>query len=284
MYTQLAFYSFILVSAIILSGKFSRFIITSHTRMQLVMSFVSGLMLGVSIFHLIPHAYYIIDSENAPEIISRWMMAGLLFMFMLQRIFNFHNHDVQDHTVSESHSGNLHSKGAWLGILIGLIIHSVIDGMALVATMHADAFIIGENHLKGVLLGLGVFLAILFHKPLDALTITTLMSKNNFSERKQVISLFLYALICPLAAWLVILGFDNFFSDQSNFIGPALAFSAGIFLCISLGDLLPEIHFHSHDKLKLTIALLMGVALALLLIEIEPMHDHDHSEHTLVIE
>lgn len=289
MYTQLAIYSVILILAIILSGKFSRIIITTHTRMQIVMSFVSGLMLGVSIFHLIPHAYYIIDNDHAPEIISRWMIVGLLFMFMLQRIFQFHNHDTEEFSSSEnSYPSSFHSRGAWIGILIGLIIHSVIDGVALVATMHADALILGETHVTGVLLGLGVFLAILFHKPLDALTITTLMSKNSIREKKQVISLISYALICPLTAWLAMFGFDNLLTDQSNFVGPALAFSAGIFLCISLSDLLPEVHFHSHDKLKLTIALLLGVGLSLLLVEIEPMHDHshhhDHSEHSLIID
>ena len=45
-------------------------------------------------------------------------------------------------------------------------------------------------------------------------------------------------------------------------LGRALAFSAGAFLCVSLGDLLPEIHFHSHDRGKLALAFLLGIALA----------------------
>ena len=289
MYIQLALYSLILFFAIMLSGKFSRLIITNHTRMQFVMSFVSGLMLGVSIFHLIPHAYYLISDNHAPEIISRWMMLGLLFMFMLQRLFNFHNHDIDEFSKTEcSHSSNSYKSRAWIGILIGLIIHSIIDGIALVATMKADILILGLSDLTGVILGLGVFLAILFHKPLDALTITTLTAKNDFSEKKQVILLLLYALICPVAAWLTIFGFDLFLADNTNFVGSALAFSAGIFLCISLSDLLPEIHFHSHDKLILTIALLLGVGLSLLLIEVEPIHDHashhDHQDHSLSVD
>ena len=39
-------------------------------------------------------------------------------------------------------------------------------------------------------------------------------------------------------------------------LGWALAFSAGTFLCISLGDLLPEVHFHSHDRLWLSVQLI----------------------------
>ena len=50
------------------------------------------------------------------------------------------------------------------------------------------------------------------------------------------------------------------------------AFSAGVFLCISLGDLLPEVHFHRHDRLKLSAALLFGVGLAFLVGFLEPHH------------
>ena len=45
-------------------------------------------------------------------------------------------------------------------------------------------------------------------------------------------------------------------------VGCALAFSAGVFICISLSDLLPELEFHAHDRFKLSLALLLGVAAA----------------------
>jgi len=41
-----------------------------------------------------------------------------------------------------------------------------------------------------------------------------------------------------------------------------LAFAAGAFICIALGDLLPEVQFHSHDRLRLTALFLLGVGLA----------------------
>ena len=56
-------------------------------------------------------------------------------------------------------------------------------------------------------------------------------------------------------------------------LGIALAFSAGVFLCISLGDLLPEVHFHSHDRLQLSMMLLLGVLIAMG-IEMLPGHRH----------
>ena len=57
-------------------------------------------------------------------------------------------------------------------------------------------------------------------------------------------------------------------------LGRALAFSAGAFLCVSLSDLLPEIHFHSHDRGKLAAAFLVGIALAYALILVESQAVH----------
>jgi zinc and cadmium transporter len=55
-------------------------------------------------------------------------------------------------------------------------------------------------------------------------------------------------------------------------VGCALAFSAGVFLCISLADLLPELAFHAHDRFPLTMMLFLGVALAWLIGFLEPPH------------
>ena len=82
-----------------------------------------------------------------------------------------------------------------------------------------------------------------------------------------------FSLMCPLGAILFAIGVNNFFEYRDVVLGVALAFSAGIFLCISLGDLLPEVHFHSHDRLKLSAMLLLGVAIAFG-IEMLPGHKH----------
>jgi zinc and cadmium transporter len=72
------------------------------------------------------------------------------------------------------------------------------------------------------------------------------------------------------------LGFERFTEHQSAIVGCALAFSAGVFLCISLSDLLPELEFHAHDRLKLSLALLIGVAVAYAIGFVEPEHAHSH--------
>jgi len=151
---------------------------------------------------------------------------------------------------------------SWVGLWFGLAVHTVIDGIALAASVQASSFA-----------SLGVFLAIVLHKPLDAMSITSLMAARGWDIRKQWTASIVFSLMCPLGAILFAVGVDQFADYQETTLGLALAFSAGIFLCISLGDLLPEVHFHSHDRLKLSAMLLLGVAIAFL---IERMPGHDH--------
>jgi zinc and cadmium transporter len=56
------------------------------------------------------------------------------------------------------------------------------------------------------------------------------------------------------------------------FLGCALAFCAGTFLCISCSDLLPELQFHSHDRFKLSVALLAGLGVAIAIGLVEQAH------------
>src|SRR4029077_13489449 len=71
----------------------------------------------------------------------------------------------------------------------------------------------------------------------------------------------LFSLATPLGVALFYLGANHIAASNVTFLGCALAFSAGTFLCIALSDLLPELQFHAHDRLKLSVALLAGIGL-----------------------
>jgi zinc and cadmium transporter len=70
------------------------------------------------------------------------------------------------------------------------------------------------------------------------------------------------------------LGIQQLVETQHLVLGGALGFAAGVFLCIALADILPEVHFHTHDRLKLSVVLLAGVALAYAIGFVEPGHEH----------
>jgi hypothetical protein len=60
------------------------------TRTQMVLSLISGLMLGVALLHLIPHAF---DAGQAIDTVMIWTLFGLIFMLLLLRWFHFNQHD-----------------------------------------------------------------------------------------------------------------------------------------------------------------------------------------------
>lgn len=248
----------------------------THTRTQVVMSLVSGLMLGVAFFHLLPHSVVMLGGVHGVDTAVGWLMAGLITMLLLLRVFNFHQHDFSheegQHHDHHDHGAETTAHGlSWVGIASGLALHTLIDGVALGATMISAA-------TQSGLIGLGVFLAILLHKPLDAMSIVTIMEAGGWSRGARTVTNLLFALMCPLGALLFYFGIDLLHDGSEVIVAGAMAFAAGAFICIALGDLLPEVHFHSHDKVKLSLAFLLGIAIAYGIGGVEPpgMHIAGH--------
>ena len=270
----------------LVGGLLPSLIKMTHTRTQLVMSLVSGLMLGVAFYHLLPHSVALAADSGGVDTTVWWLMIGLIVMLLLLRVFHFHQHDFsgeegeqqdhQHHHVEHAHTvGQAHNHGtaspahglSWVGLALGLAVHTLIDGVALGAVMHAG------SHASGVV-GIGVFLAILLHKPLDAMSIVTLMQAGGWSKGARAMTNIVFALMCPLGAMLFFFGVDVVSVGRDHLVAVALAFSAGAFICIALSDLLPEVHFHSHDRGKLTLAFLLGISLAYAIGSVEPAGIH----------
>lgn len=248
----------------------------THTRLQIAISLVAGLMLGIALLHFLPDA---VEQLHSLDRAVAWMLGGFLTMFFLQRFFHFHHHDLpkgdpedcgHDHGHGH-HAHTLAEKSAkqlsWAGTALGLTLHSLFDGMALAAAVEAGA----HGHFK--LAGLGVALAVILHKPFDAMAVSTLMTAGGKSKFSRHLLNGLFALATPLGIALFFLGAAHFTDSNTVFLGISLAFCAGTFLCIAGSDLLPELQFHSHDRVKLSLALMAGLAVAVLIGQFE---DKDH--------
>ncbi len=211
----------LIYSALILAGSLlggwlpSRWTI-SHMRMQLILSFVGGLMLGIALLHLLPEAI----QESGANTALGSTLVGLLFMFFLIRTFHFHQHgpaggDQEAHTdCDQDHSHHHHHEAhggphelSWAGVATGLSVHTLIDGLALGAAVQADSHASTPSALG--LWGLGTFLAIMLHKPLDAMSITSLMKASGWSSAATTAVNIGFSLMCPLGALLVILAHNT---------------------------------------------------------------------------
>jgi zinc and cadmium transporter len=245
----------------------------THTRLQVGVSFVAGLMLGLALLGLLPHATH---ELHAIQPAAGWLLGGFLVMFFLQRFLPFHHHDVAEGSPLEpcGHAHALAERSArslnWIGVALGLSLHSIFDGLAMAAAVASEA----RGH--GGALGLGTALAVILHKPFSALAITTLMAAGGAARRSRHVVNLGFALVTPVGALLFYLGAGSWADARGPWLGAALAFCAGTFLCIACADLLPELQFHAHDRFPLSVALLLGLSAAVLIARFgHPSEGHD---------
>jgi zinc and cadmium transporter len=275
----LAVYCVLVLLASLAGGWLLLAVHLTHTRLQMAVSLVAGLMLGIALLHFLP------DADEQLQSLDRtmnWVLGGFLVMFFVQRFFHFHHHDLpegdpedccghaHDHDHAHAHSQHAHTLAdksakqlSWVGTALGLTLHSLLDGLALAAAVAAGA----QGHAQ--LAGLGVALVVILHKPFDAMAVSTLMHAGGSSKFSRHVLNGLFALASPLGAALFYFGASHFANTHGAVLGCSLAFCAGSFLCIASSDLLPELQFHSHDRFKLSVALLAGLSLAILIKQLE---------------
>jgi zinc and cadmium transporter len=270
-----------IVTVSILGGLLPLAAVLTHTRLQVYLSFSAGTMLGAVFFHMLPEAVRVGSVATI-----HWAAVGLLALFFLERFFSFHHHEPPAHepvahrhqeTMAHDHhdadtdctvaglspvSGPTKRSAVtalpWGSAAFGLIVHSLVGGVALASAVAADFGVQGGLGSAGF----GVFIATLVHKPADALTITSLMLRAGSTRSSALVVNFAFGLMIPAGVAFFSLGMGGMGSAAASaWTAGALAFSAGTFLCIALSDLLPELQFHSHDRLKLSVALLAGFAL-----------------------
>jgi zinc and cadmium transporter len=294
--TLLAIYCLLVLLASLAGGWVLLAMHLTHARLQTAVSFVSGLMLGMALLHFIPHAFH---QNHSLDQTMQWVLGGFLLMFFLQRFLPHHHHDVPE-GAPEHHSSvaapAAHPRGnhahddstptladqsasplSWAATTAGMTLHSLMGGVALAAAVAAET----GGHAG--LVGLGTALVIILHKPFDAMTVSTLMAASGCSRLSRHLLNGLFALATPMGAILFYAGASRLFSSSPVFLGSALAFCAGTFLCIACADLLPELQFHSHDRLKLSLALVAGLGVAILIGQIGASgHRRHHPEQSLL--
>jgi len=297
----LAIYLLLIAAAAVAGGSSMAFVSLGHRPMQVLLSLTGGVLLGVGMLHLLPHASFALG--GGVEAAAGWAVVGFFAMFLLERAFHGHAHHGHDDHGPEHHGHHHHGhahhhdhghgvaaaapaaasghasgygatgRWAWCGALAGLTLHSLADGAALAASVQADA-----AHGDGIASGFATFLAICLHKPLDAAIIAMLLINAGASPRFRRLVNLGYALVVPLGAFAFVTGLRLLGGHEGDVLGIAMALAAGAFICIAAADLLPEVQFHSHDRLLLTTALAVGLAIAWGITVVERA-THAHESH-----
>jgi zinc transporter ZupT len=218
---QISLYSGCMLAAVFLGGVLPIFKKWDKAGIPLLLSLSAGLMLGTSFLHLMPESFELVGPKA-----SFYVLAGLLFLYAFEKFITVHICEIEtDHC-------EVHKK-LGMSAFIGLFLHALTDGVALGAGLLVPK------------LGFIVFLAIFFHKSMEAFSLTSILLHDHKPKGEIVLANAALLMAIPIGAcfsfWIV--GGNNPYGS-----GIALAFSAGTFLHVSLSDLLPEVHRHSNLK------------------------------------
>ena len=164
MRSELVIYCVLVLLASLAGGWLLLALRLTHARLQMGVSFVSGLMLGMAMLHFIPHAFH---QNHSVDQTMRLALGGFLVMFFLQRFFPHHHHDVSEGAPEHGHRGELSAESgpdthtlaeqsasqlSWAATTVGMTFHSLLGGVALAAAVAAQ----GGGH--GAWVGLGTAL------------------------------------------------------------------------------------------------------------------------------
>jgi zinc and cadmium transporter len=221
----------LLVVVSIWAGAVLAFFGPDHRRfVRATVSFSAGIFLGVAFLHMIPEAIEILDSAS-----GYWILAGFVLFNLLERF-------VMTHPCEEDHC-DYHRVG--LAALLGLSLHSVMNGIALGSSLLVPG------------LGLPVLLATLVHKAPESYSLTSLLLLGKGRRTGLFGYVAVLSVMVPLGTLLAYLGLA---SHGSSVVGAAVALSAGTFLQIATGDLLPEMHGPRQSRTDGLIGFFLGLA------------------------
>lgn len=178
-------------------------------------SFSAGAMLAAAFIDLLPEA---IEQASASTVLPFALIAILVF-FAMEKMILWHHHHSAEHETRPKPMGYLN--------LVGDGLHNLFDGVAIAA-----AFI------TSVPLGIATTLAVIAHELPQEIGDYSLLVYSGFERNKAL----LFNLLCGLTAVAGALLFYVAAPFIENSIAYLLAFAAGMFIYIAVGDVIPVLH------------------------------------------
>ena len=220
-------------------------------------------------FELYLHGESTFGDEHSASIVSGCaVLLGFLFMLILEG-FGF-GHDLHeehhDYASNHGHDHLNHPTGSAKSLVVGLSLHSIMDGIAIGA-----AYALGE-----LVLSMQLALVILMHKFPAAFSLSAYSLHERNNRRHSLMDLVLFALTTPLA---IVLSSQILSSIDQSILGLMLLFSAGSFIYVATVDVLPSIHIREKSRQTLWLVLcgsVLMVLFSLLIALIAPEITHSH--------
>ena len=178
---------------------------------RLLIGFGAGFMLAVALLAMVPHAL------EGGESAASGVLAGYLLVHLTQHVITPHFHFGE-----ETHQHAMVNR--WVGItaLLGLLLHTFFDGVAIASGFGVDAE-----------LGVLIFTAILLHKIPEGVTVASIMLASGNSPSRALGGVALLGLSTVLGVLLT--------SAVEPLSHHGLALSAGVTIYVAASNLMPEV-------------------------------------------
>lgn len=179
-----------------------------------LLSFSAGILFSFSIMHLLPEAV------RETKLGYLWTLISFFTFYAIEHSLSIHN--CQKGKECQPHE--TFTLVSWMGLLI----HSVIDGV-----------VIGAGFEVSRTLGIFSTLAVLLHELPEGISTMSVMLYGGYSVKRAIIKSSWVAVATPIGALGTFFLLKNI---NTGFLGILLAVAAGSFLYVAASDLIPEIH------------------------------------------
>jgi ZIP family zinc transporter/zinc and cadmium transporter len=214
----------------------------SHNFLKYFIALGAGFMLATALIEMIPESLKLRD-DNASAFFNN---ANSVFFFVLAGYFlvHFFEHTVAPHFHfgEETHHEEISHSHASYAALLGLVIHTFFDGVAIASGLLVSAWVGGV-----------IFLAVFLHKLPEGFTVASLMLASGQSKRMAFVS-------SAILGGATLAGMALMFLLRSA-VADALPFSAGVTLYVAASDLIPEVN--REPSFGMAVLVFLGVAILL---------------------
>jgi zinc and cadmium transporter len=194
----------------------------------------AGFMLATAMVEMVPESLELAGREGALLI-----LAGYLIVHLFQHTITPHFHYGE-----ETHADEFVHSHKRMSVLVGLMIHTFFDGIAI-----TSGFLISNW------LGWIIFLAVFLHKIPEGFTVTSVMLASGLSKRKSWFASVMLGLATLAGVLTMAIGRHD--------VSYGLPVAAGVTIYVAASDLIPEVN--REPGVKMALVVFVGVALLFLL-------------------
>lgn len=225
---------------VVLGGISVFFFKTGERALKLILAFGGAFLLSLTFIKLIPEIY-----SNETQQIGLFIMLGFFIQILLDFLTKGveHGHHSHHEKLNEP-CRNKHDNISFLGIMIGICIHSFLEGMPLASNFH-------NPELQNTLLT-----GIIIHNIPISIVLVSLLIHTGLKKSTTFILLIIFALSTPMGTITSYFVGEGFAENMAHFFNIVMAVVVGIFLHISTTILFETDEQHHFDFRKLFVIIL----------------------------